>query len=362
VKAPARTPAAKAKAAKAAAGGKAPKTAARTPGQVAAADLGAARRETLAAHHETGLAAKARAEAAKANAEAKAELAKGNRAAAGRDQARARRDTARAARETSRARKDIAKARAYTAKARTVTLAQPGAVADGWILGGNDWHLGCAAVAVANSLLLSSGLRVSDQDVLDLYLAASGGCDTGASVRATLEATAEYGLAGMRIAGFRAIGLAEVNERAMLDGDGVELISEHEGQLHAFHLGQLEHLDHVAVALLDDHPPDRTEPGALSPLDGDGGHVGGRDPALVLVHAGQSSGLILDLTLHEAQQDQDVWDWEPSPEWGAHAGVLAGGSVITWGREVPITPEFLDWQVAGAWCVEWPPLGQRFTG
>jgi hypothetical protein len=345
MKAPARTPAAKAKAAKAAAGGKTPKTAARTPGQVAAADLGAARRETVAAHHETGRAAKARAEAAKANAEAKAELAKGNRAAAGRDQARARRDTARAARETSRARKDIAKARAYAAKARTVTLAQPGAVADGWILGGNDWHLGCAAVAVANSLLLSSGLRVSDEDVWDLHVAASGRRWSGASIPVVLGTAEETGLGGIRPLSY---GPVDVDELKMHGGGDRIEEAEHRRELHPLHLGQFDRLDNRAVTLLDRH-----QPSARPGLDGHGGHIGRGDPALVLVHAGQGSGLILDLTLHEAQQDQDVWDWEPSPEWGAHAGVLAGGSVITWGREVPVTPEFLDWQVAGAWRVLW---------
>lgn len=38
-----------------------------------------------------------------------------------------------------------------------------------WITGGNDIADNCAAVAVANSLLLSSGLRVSDGELLRLH-------------------------------------------------------------------------------------------------------------------------------------------------------------------------------------------------
>ena len=39
----------------------------------------------------------------------------------------------------------------------------------GWILGGNDVADNCAAVAVANALLLSSGLRTSDAELLRLH-------------------------------------------------------------------------------------------------------------------------------------------------------------------------------------------------
>ena len=38
-----------------------------------------------------------------------------------------------------------------------------------WITGGNDERDNCAAVAVANSLLLSSGLRISDAELLRLH-------------------------------------------------------------------------------------------------------------------------------------------------------------------------------------------------
>ena len=244
----------------------------------AASYTAASRRQAGYARQETGSAAKARAEAAKAAQAAKAELKAGNRAAGARDQARSRRDSVRAGRESARARGDIARSRADAAKARTVGLTLPGAVAGAWILGGNDWHRGCAAVAVANSLLAAAGVRASGEDVLSLHLAVSGTPDTGASIPAVLGTVADAGLGGMFPLSFRAL-----------------------------------------------------EPG--EPLDED--------------------GLILDLALREAQQDQDVWDSGPSPLWGAHAGVLVDGSVITWGRAVPVTAEFLDWQVRAAWRIRW---------
>jgi hypothetical protein len=137
-----------------------------------------------------------------------------------------------------RASRNKVKAKANAIKAKTVSLALPGAAEDGWILGGNDGHRGCAAVAVANSLLMATGIRVDDEDVLALYLAASGGGDSGASILATLAAAAEFGLAGVRP---------------------------------AFELSTIQNVDSSLM-----------------------------------------SGLILDLELQEAQQDQAVWDFEPS--------------------------------------------------
>jgi hypothetical protein len=64
-------------------------------------------------------------------------------------------------------------------------------------------------------------------------------------------------------------------------------------------------------------------------------------------------GLILDLDLAEAQLLEGTWDWDPAPGWGMHAAVLTGGSVITWGGAVPVTAEFLEFQVAAAWRVTW---------
>jgi hypothetical protein len=63
--------------------------------------------------------------------------------------------------------------------------------------------------------------------------------------------------------------------------------------------------------------------------------------------------LIADLDLTVAQQSQVAWDWAPAPAWGPHAVVLAVGSVVTWGRVVPVTPAFLNRQIAGAWRVRW---------
>jgi hypothetical protein len=231
-------------------------------------ELASAARETAESKTQAARAAHSRAEAAADIAKAKAHAKKGDTAAAKRELADAARDDARAARDIARSKRDAAragknkvKAKKNALKAKAVSLALPGAVEDGWILGGNDWHLGCAAVAVANSLLMATGWRASDEDVLALYLAASGGMDAGASVLATLEAAGEYGLAGVFPARF--------------------------------------------------DPLDEGEP-----LD---------------------DGVIVELVLREP-----------------HAAVLSGDSVITWGREVPVTADFLSGQVTGAWRVEWP--------
>ena len=66
-------------------------------------------------------------------------------------------------------------------------------------------------------------------------------------------------------------------------------------------------------------------------------------------------GLILYLDLQTAQRRQDVWDYEPTRPWGDHAGILAGGHVITWGAAHPVTPSFLAAQ-AVAWRVDWAPI------
>ena len=55
----------------------------------------------------------------------------------------------------------------------------------------------CSAEAVAASLRLA-GWPVGDEDVLALYWRTAGDVDAGASILATLEAAAEFGLAGCR--------------------------------------------------------------------------------------------------------------------------------------------------------------------
>ena len=62
----------------------------------------------------------------------------------------------------------------------------------------------CAAEALAASLRLT-GRRVSDADVLALYERTADGPDVGASILATLEAAAEYGLAGVHLIDFREV-------------------------------------------------------------------------------------------------------------------------------------------------------------
>jgi hypothetical protein len=96
------------------------------------------------------------------------------------DLARERRDLARAARDQARARRDMG-------RARTAGLARPGS-GGAWVLGGNDEYLTCAAAAVANSLLLATGQRLSDEDVLALHVAAAGHPDAPASVLGVLGA------------------------------------------------------------------------------------------------------------------------------------------------------------------------------
>ena len=150
-----------------------------------------ARREEADARHREAEAEHYRQEAAKAERE-------GYKGEARYDLAKARREEAEARHDTARARHNQAKARTHRHKAARVGLAVPGAISGGWILGGNGWHQGCAAVALANHLYAATGLRVSDQDVLGLYRLTADDPAQGASIQATLEAAAEYGLGGMR--------------------------------------------------------------------------------------------------------------------------------------------------------------------
>ena len=241
-----------------------------------------ARREEASAHREQADASHRRAEAAHYQQEAAKAQREGYKKEAEYDLAKARREQAEARADTAKARRNQAKSTRNQVKAARAGLAIPGAIADGWILGGNDWHLGCAAVALANHLLAATGLRVSDRDVLDLYWLTADDPDTGASVLATLETAAEYGLGGMRPVQVQALG------------SNLEL-----------------------------------GPGEF------------KVPC------------IADLRLQQAQRHQPVWDALPSPDWGPHAALLAGDKMITWGREIPVTGDFLAHRVAAAWSVEW---------
>ena len=159
---------------------------------------GEARREEADARREEADASHRRAEAAHYEQEAAKAEREGYKKEAEYDLAKARREMAAARRDTARARRNQAKAGRNRYKASHVGLANADAIAGGWILGGNDWHRGCAAVALANSLLAATGLRVTGRDVLDLYWLTADDPDTGAGVLATLEAAAEFGLGGYR--------------------------------------------------------------------------------------------------------------------------------------------------------------------
>jgi hypothetical protein len=182
----------------------------------------------------------------------------------------------------------------------------------------------CSAEALAASLRLA-GWPVDDDDVLALYRRTARDDDAGASILATLEAAGEYGLAGVRLIRFDAVEVhkadAYVIHERWLAGDGIQ----HEPELGALHLSELEHLDDVAVALLDDHPPV-----AAGPVDGDRGHVGRGDPAFIFVHP-----VILGLAL-------------PAP----HAVLDTGSEWITWGQAWP-AEAFPDAVIEEAWTVKW---------
>ena len=243
-------------------------------------------------------------------ARAKADRAKGEYKYAREETREARHNLARERRDLARAARDQARARRDRARARTAGLARP-SVSDGWILGGNDRWLTCAATAVANSLLLATGKRVSDEDVLALHEAAAGSPDAGASVLSVLEAAQEHGLAGVRLE------------------DAADLLD---------HLQDIASLPVVAFA---DFPGAGDEflfagdlVAGLAPVDlGEQapGHVGtGRE---LRVEPGLVHPLIVETAL-------------PG---GIHAVLLGDGFTVTWGQAV----EALPGQVLAAWPITW---------
>ena len=79
-----------------------------------------------------------------------------------------------------------------------------GALAESrWITGPNDdgWTM-CGPVAIANSLLISTGTEATNGDIERLYKAAGGIGDSGAPLESFLAAAAATGLAGCRLASY----------------------------------------------------------------------------------------------------------------------------------------------------------------
>jgi hypothetical protein len=105
-----------------------------------------------------------------------------------------------AAHDLAKARKDIAKAAKYKLKALQVGYARPPARQPGgqWVTAWNGQWPTCAAAAVANSLLVATGWRVSDDDVLALHTAAGGTADTGPVMVDVLYELLACGVAGVR--------------------------------------------------------------------------------------------------------------------------------------------------------------------
>jgi hypothetical protein len=69
-----------------------------------------------------------------------------------------------------------------------------------WLPGCLNERPVCYAVAIANHLLAATGIAASDADILALHDLAGG--DNGATIDLALEAAAEYGLAGVKLASF----------------------------------------------------------------------------------------------------------------------------------------------------------------
>jgi hypothetical protein len=279
------------------------------------AEAGKARGEAAKAREE---AAKAGAEARKDEARARADRKRGEPAFARQEMKQARGDLAREKRDLARAGRDSARSQRDLARARTAGLARAGRAGE-WILGGNDQYLTCAAAAVANSLLLATGQRVSDEDALGLHRSAGGTEVTGTSVLAALEAAQPDGLSGWR----PAFGPIARDPGA--------------GLLRAVPVGPLGELP-FQRAPLDSLAPARaarSAPGAVGAgrqsLAGAGAAAGD------LESAKHPHGLIVELAL-------------PG---GIHAVLLADGFAVTWSRAIPVTQTFLEQQTVAAWQITW---------
>jgi hypothetical protein len=207
-------------------------------------------------------AAKARRGAARATAEARkaylnvdAPAAKRDLALAARDRARSRKDQASAKHELAashrktgllprhvaahrveKARKKREKVKEHRAKHKEarpgLTGPAPGVSREPWVLGGNDWHSGCVSAAVANSLLLATGQRATDQEVLDLHLSVTGDAWATADIPAVLTELLRGGLAGtVPAAVSQAPSLDEAGIVVLELDDGVHAAALSEGVL-----------------------------------------------------------------------------------------------------------------------------------
>ena len=124
---------------------------------------------------------------------------------------------------------DLAEARSVAKKVTTLKheLARKTKKKTGLALAPGDVSC-CAAQALAASLRLALGVAVHDEDVLALYWRTAADPDEGASILATLEVAAEFGIAGVRLASFRPLHL----------DDDVPLPA---GQFYADGFGELDH-------------------------------------------------------------------------------------------------------------------------
>jgi hypothetical protein len=89
----------------------------------------------------------------------------------------------------------------------------PGAVlGERWIADCNDagWVM-CGPVAVANTLLASTGMRAANAAIEALYARSGGIGDTGVPVPAVLAAAQIHGLAGCRLKSYRRAGLDDAD-------------------------------------------------------------------------------------------------------------------------------------------------------
>ena len=116
------------------------------------------------------------------------------------------------------AKKAVAKKKATPVNKKAAFAGQPRA--GEWITGPNDTYPLCGPVAVANSLLAATGVVASNGDIERLYRAAGGHGDSGADMEDLIAVVAAEGLAGCRLAGYRA---------AAAGGPGLVLLLSLEG-------------------------------------------------------------------------------------------------------------------------------------